>query len=180
MGACVGQKNIHNIFLCRHDTLHKFLNNEPILKPFLGFETLLSKSIICDPADKNRAKAQNFYLKILMSSKELGPGHSCMSPDWLCEVAIGPTSTGLVLSHRRCLYQTWALFRFWRKKRVPRSGFTMTISSIHQRRFVSSWREWGGGIALGSVFEVRIWLPMWRRKQSYTQNIMSCGASSGV
>ena len=33
----------------------------------------------------------------------LGPGHSCMSQVWLCQIATGPASKGLVLLHRRCL-----------------------------------------------------------------------------
>ena len=35
----------------------------------------------------------------------------------MCEVAIGLTSNGLVLSHGRCLYQTCVLFLFWLKNR---------------------------------------------------------------
>ena len=38
----------------------------------------------------------------------------------------------------------------------------------------------GSGLPLGSVFEVGALPPMWRRKQSYTQNIMSCVASPRV
>ena len=53
--------------------------------------------------------------------------HACLQTD--CEVAIGPTSNGLVLCHRRCLYHTWVLFGFWQKNRVPRSGLTMTFAS---------------------------------------------------
>ena len=98
---------------------------------------------------------------------------------WSCHWA-NIKINGLVLSHRRCLYQTWVLFCFWRKNRVPKSGLTMTNPSTHQIKFVGCWREWGGGIPLGSVSEVGVWPPMWRRKQSYTQNIMSCGASPGV
>ena len=33
---------------------------------------------------------------------------------------------------------------------------------------------------MGSVSEVRVWPPMWRRKQSYTQKMMSSGASPRV
>ena len=86
------------------------------------------------------------------------------------------------IAHRRCLFQTWVLLRFWRKNRVPRFGLTMTLSSRHQSRFVSCWREWGDGLPLGSAFEVGIWPFMWRRKQSHWihAKYYSWGASPDV
>ena len=97
----------------------------------------------------------------------------------LCEVAIGPISNCLVLSHRRCLYQIWVLIRFWRKNRVPRSGITMTRvhSPLHTREnlLVVERVDEVVGSLWGVCLKSEYGHPCGDLKLSYTQNIMPCG-----